>query len=93
MTTLKDCGKLKKYGFMWGNIGGTVDALVIHDVVPAANGFTVIYKDNANLVASTVVVKSIDFPKEPKVVWARVYFEQVVDESRNEHRASVTLSN
>jgi hypothetical protein len=85
MTSKEDCEKLKKHGFKWYKDSSTdaVDADCIEDVVPAANGFTVVYNDKATaLVASTATVEKIEFPDDLDKKWIFVHWKGIEDERR-----------
>lgn len=78
---------LKKHGFMWYRDQSTdkVDSSCIEDVVPAANGFTVIYNDKATALAlSTAQVKKIEWPEADKLetVWIRVHWDTIEDQRK-----------
>jgi hypothetical protein len=76
---------LRKYGFQWYKSATTdrVTADCIEDVVPAANGFTVIYNEKATaLVASTAVVLKIELPPDIETQWIRVHWDTITDERR-----------
>jgi hypothetical protein len=77
---------LKQNGFQWYRDNSTdrVEADCIADVIPAAQGFTVLYNEKSVLAASTAVVKKIVFPKpdDLKSVWIRVYWESIKDERK-----------
>lgn len=86
MTTKEDCLKLKQFGFKWYKNQST-DAVsddCIEDVVPAANGFTVIYNDKSVLAASTAEVEKIDFPDDLANKWTLVHWKSITDERRVE---------
>lgn len=83
--TTEQLGYLKEYGFKWfkDNTTDAVDADCIADVVPAVNGFTVIYNENATaLVMSTATVEKIDFPSNPKKTWIFVHWGKIEDHRR-----------
>lgn len=76
---------LKQYGFMWVKDGSTdrVEAECIKDVVPAANGFTVIYNTKATaLEMSTAEVEDIELPNNFETEWIRVKWNNIVDQRR-----------
>lgn len=77
--------KLKTWGFKWckDKSTDTVSPECIKDVIPAANGFTVLYNEQATaLYASTAVVRSIEFPDNFQATWIVVEWETIVDERR-----------
>lgn len=75
---------LKQYGFLWlkNKTTDRVESFCIHDVVPAANGFTVIYETTSALEMSTAVVKEIEFPEDLDTQWIRVKWEHIEDQRR-----------
>lgn len=86
MVSKADCLKLKVYGFMWYKEQTTdrVPAEDIADVIPAANGFTVLYSDKSVLKASTAQVEKIEFPEDDKLmsIWTCVHWIDIKDERR-----------
>lgn len=77
---------LKKHGFMWwckDQSTDKVSADCIKDVIPAANGFTVVYNELASaLELSTAEVDSIDFPDDLENEWIRVNWVDIIDQAR-----------
>jgi hypothetical protein len=73
---------LQQHGFMWMKDGSTdkVDEGCIDKIVPAANGFTVIYNKKAVLRYTTCVVEKIELAEKPQTTWNVVYWKSVVDE-------------
>ena len=76
---------LKKFGFAWfkDNTTDKVSEDVIQGVIPAAEGFTVVYTDDAALEMSTVKVENIFFPADPTNEWIRVVWNTIVDQRRD----------
>jgi len=77
--------QLKTYGFQWYKNQTTdrVDAGLIADIVPAASGFTVIYKSPSVIKFSTARVENIDIPDSPDSpdkTWIRVNWVEIADE-------------
>jgi len=82
-------GLLKQFGFAWfkDNCTDKVSHDCIADVVPAANGFTVIYNDKSVLVMSTAVVAKIEYPPDGELdkKWILVHWESIKDERKSEN--------
>lgn len=80
---------LISYGFMWHKDGSTdrVDADVIQDIIPAADGFTVIYKKKPGIVLelTTATVESIEMPAPEELIgrWIVVNWKTAVDQRRD----------
>ena len=72
---------LKNHGFQWykDNTSDRVSTDVIEDLVPAAEGFTVIYKDVSVLEMSTAEVSHIDIPDDVNMHWIRVHWSEIRD--------------
>jgi len=73
---------LKRHGFKWLKDGSTdtVDASCIQDVLPAANGFTVVYNETAvALEMSTAVVELIDIPANPETHYNDTDLDLLID--------------
>jgi len=77
---------LKKYGFKWYKDActDTVDSKAIMDVIPAANGFTVLYVEGVALIASTAVVERIEMPQSLDDRWILVHWTHIEDEANCE---------
>lgn len=77
------CAKLRKHGFKWFKSDTTdrVDAEVIADIVPAADGFTVVYTEDAAIELSTAVVEKIDDLDDPNK-WIYVHWKSISDQRR-----------
>lgn len=76
--------RLKSEGFKWFKESCTdrVEPEVIQDIIPAANGFTVVYNENAVLEYSTATVHAIDWPEDSDH-WIMVHWENITDQRRN----------
>ena len=72
---------LKKHGFMWFKDKTTdrVEADYIEDILPAANGFTVVYKHSV-IRYSTATVQEIELPQDLCDGWIRVHWIKIEDE-------------
>jgi hypothetical protein len=85
--TLEQRALLKKHGFQWYKDGTTdrVSENCIADILPAANGFTVVYVKGNGVVLeySTAKVSKIDIPEDPSKTWIRVYWDSIEDERRD----------
>ena len=77
------CAKLRKNGFKWykDKITDRVDAEVIADIVPAADGFIVVYTEDAAIKLSTAVVEKIDDLDDPNK-WIYVHWKSISDQRR-----------
>ena len=75
---------LKKHGFQWYKNGCTdrLEANCIKDIIPAADGFTVVYNEKSIFDYSTVTVKKIDIPANVFEQWIQVYWDNIIDERR-----------
>jgi hypothetical protein len=73
---------LKQYGFKWYKDGTTdsVTADGIQDIIPAANGFTVVYTPDAAIKYSTVVVEQIELPENFDTTWIFVHWKSISDQ-------------
>ena len=82
----KTLALLKKNGFQWfkDNTTDRVEAICIKDILPAADGFTVVYTDSPTVVIkySTATVQSIDIPEDTNTQWIRVLWENIVDQRK-----------
>ena len=77
---------LKKHGFKWYKDDSTdrVETADIKDIVPAANGFTVIYKEPSALICSTAQVQKIEIPDDLDNTWIFVRWITIKDERKEE---------
>lgn len=82
--TTEQLALLKEHGFKWYKDASTdrVEADYIADVIPAANGFTVLYNDKGVLYATTAVVKWIEVPVDLKGQWIYVHWDRIEDERK-----------
>ncbi len=80
---------LKKHGFMWFRDNSTdkVDPSHIQDVIPAANGFTVVYTEKSVFECSTAEVENIVFPDNLESEWTRVVWTNIYDQHRKDPEA------
>lgn len=74
---------LKKDGFLWFKDRCTdkVDPDCIKDIIPAANGFTVVYNEKAVIRYSTAIVEKIVFAPN-STQWHRVHWIGIQDERK-----------
>lgn len=82
--TANELALLKQHGFQWYK-NHTTDRVTedsIKDVVPAANGFTVIYNNIPPIVlyASTATVLKIEWPDDLEKQWIRVHWDAIADD-------------
>ncbi len=79
---------LKRYGFKWfkDNCTDRVDAEGIKEILPAANGFTVVYDNTGVLDYSTAVVERIELPDDFARIWILVHWERIEDQRRDGSR-------
>lgn len=86
MITQEDCRLLKKHGFQWykNHCTDRVESDGIQSVVPAAKGFTVIYKNDEKivLVATTATIDKIEYPENLEKEWIRVHWDTITDERK-----------
>ena len=77
---------LKKHGFQWYRNASTdrVEANSIKDVIPAANGFTVVYNEHPEIVfvRSTAIVEKIERPDDLEKEWIRVCWISIEDQRK-----------
>lgn len=74
--------KLFMHGFKWlkDNSTDTVVAADIEQILPAANGLTVVYRQHCVIAMSTAVVNNIEFPLNLESTWICVEWESIEDE-------------
>ena len=77
---------LRQHGFKWyrDHCTDRVDADGIKEILPAANGFTVVYNEEDSVLDySTATVERIELPKHPELQWILVHWITIEDQRRN----------
>jgi hypothetical protein len=83
---------LKKYGFQWqNNCTEKIYPPDIKKIVPAANGFTVVYVDTVLIEMTTANVEKIEIPEDPSKNWITVHVNKIEDQKREKTLGKVLV--